>query len=439
MLGIRRFKGNFCKGNRVDLFVNGEEFFPQLQKRIEQAEHEIFIETFILANDKVGELLKEALIDAAKRGVWVSITADSWGSFYLDEEYILDLTEAGIVFQIYDPQPSWYRGRPKLFRRLHRKLAVIDGRYGFIGGINLCHDHMMNFGPGGKQDYAVEVQGPVVKDMRQLCKSYVRDADDQHLAEALDNLNSPPVRGPSEIAFVSRDNRRHRSDIEKAYIDAIHAAKNRVWIANAYFFPGYRLLKALRKAAGRGVDVWIIVQGDPDIPFSLMVARTVYEKMIRSRIKVFEFCDRPLHAKIAIIDNEWSTIGSSNLDPLSLAFNLEANIIVKCQEFNTQLSEKITYLKQRSNSIESNWLKRRRWWLVIKDFLMYHALRHYPAVGGLFPAHLPKIRELKARVETASGDSADENLREEFAKSNSARKVLAAEDYAEVNEVEKTR
>ncbi len=437
MLGIRRFKGNFHKGNRIDLFVNGEEFFPQLQQRIEEAEHEIFIETFILARDKVGESLKEALINAAKRGVWVSVTADSWGSYYLDEDYILELTDAGVVFQIYDPQPSWYRGRPKLFRRLHRKLAIIDGRYGFIGGINLCHDHMMDFGPGGKQDYAVEIQGPVVKDMRQLCKSYVRDADDKHLGAAAKYLDAPPVSGPCEVAFVSRDNRRHRSNIEKAYIDAVREAKDRVWLANAYFFPGYRLLSALRKASRRGVDVRIILQGDPDIPFSLMVARTVYEKMIRAKIQIYEFRDRPLHAKIAVIDDEWSTIGSSNLDPLSLAFNLEANVIVRDARFNSELAGKIEELKSRSTLIEKDWLKRRRWWLLVKDFFMYHLLRHYPTFGGLFPAHFPKIRELKSRFETDKGRTKEEDLREKFPESRHARKVLAAEDYDEADEVEK--
>lgn len=398
MLGIRRFKGKYRQGNKIELFVDGDEFFPQLQHRIENANHEVFIETFILANDKVGIALKDALIKAAQRGVWVSITVDSWGSFYLDKEYINELIAVGVVFQIYDPQPSWYRGRPKLFCRLHRKLAVIDGRYGFIGGINLCGDQIMEFGPKGKRDYAVEIQGSVVKDMRTLCKSYVRDADDKNLRDSQKYIDNPDTSGACEIAFVSRDNYRNRSNIEKAYIDAVRQAKNRVWLANAYFFPGYRLLSALHKAGRRGVDVRVIFQGDPDIPFSLMVARTVYEKMIRSNVKVFEFKARPLHAKIAVVDNEWSTIGSSNLDPLSLAFNLEANVIVKCGVFNASLADKMQALEAQSMRIEKEWLKRRHWWLLVKDFLLYHILRHYPTLGGLFPAHTPKIRTLKTQL-----------------------------------------
>lgn len=433
MLGIRRFKGNFHKGNTIALYVNGEAFFPQLQRRIENAEHEIFVETFILANDKVGAALKDALINAAKRGVWVSVTADSWGSYYLDEDYISELADAGVIFQIYDPQPSWYNGRPKLFRRLHRKLAVIDGRYGFIGGINLCYDHMLEFGPGGKQDYAIEIQGPVVKDMRTLCKSYVRDADDQNLRDSKKYLDNPDASGPCEVAFVSRDNRNNRSNIEKAYIHAVHHAKDRVWLANAYFFPGYRLLRALRKAGRRGVDVRIILQGDPDIPFSMMVARTVYEKMIRSKISIYEFRERPLHAKIAVIDDEWSTIGSSNLDPLSLALNLEANVVVKCRDFNQTLANKIQELEKSSVKIEKDWLKRRRWWLLVKDFFMYHLLRHFPMLGGLFPAHLPKIRKLETRFITDKGRTKEEELREKFPESRHAKKVLAAEDYDEVD------
>ncbi|WP_041521899.1 cardiolipin synthase ClsB [Gilvimarinus agarilyticus] len=436
MFGFREFKGHFCKDNQLRLLINGEEFFPQLLRRIKHAKREILIETFILENDRVGNALKTALIGAAKRGVWVGVTADSWGSHFLNPEYIEELTAAGIVFQIYDPQPEWYNGRPKLFRRLHRKIAVIDATYGFIGGINLCNDHMITSGPEGKQDYSVELQGPIVNELRELCKSYVRDSNDDHLQEFSDKLKNPDRPGNTPMAFVSRDNRRNRSDIEKAYLAGIHEAKERVWIANAYFFPGYRFMRALRKAAKRGVDVRLVLQGDPDIPFALPMARALYDVLLRNGVKIYEYRDRPLHAKIAVIDDEWSTIGSSNLDPLSLAFNLEANIIVRDSQFNAQLAEQIEMLEHHSTEIESDWVKHRRWYYLVKDFFMYHSLRHFPTFAGLFPAHTPKIRELKSHFETGEGRTRDADLHRQYPESKNARRITSKQDYDTNAEIE---
>ncbi|BFM22453.1 cardiolipin synthase ClsB [Gilvimarinus japonicus] len=436
MFGFREFKGHFCQNNRLQLLVNGEEFFPQLLRRIKHAKREILLETFILEDDRIGDALKTALIGAAKRGVWVSVTADSWGSHFLNPEYIEELADAGIIFQIYDPQPEWYNGRPKLFRRLHRKLAVIDATYGFIGGINMCNDHMISSGPEGKQDYSVELEGPIVNELRDLCKSYVRDAKDEHLHEFVEKLKSPDKPGTTPMAFVSRDNRRNRSDIEKAYLAGIHEAKERVWIANAYFFPGYRFMRALRKAAKRGVDVRLVLQGDPDIPFALPMARALYDVLLRNGVKIYEYRDRPLHAKIAVIDDEWSTIGSSNLDPLSLAFNLEANIIVRDRTFNGQLADQIEALEQNSTKIENDWVKRRRWYYLVKDFFMYHSLRHFPTFAGLFPAHTPKIRELKRAFETGEGRTRDADLRRQYPESKHARRVTRKQDYDTNTEIE---
>ncbi|WP_049723101.1 cardiolipin synthase ClsB [Gilvimarinus polysaccharolyticus] len=436
MFGIRQFKGHFCDSNRLQLLINGEEFFPQLLRRIKHAKREIFIETFILEDDRIGNALKNALVAAAQRGVWVSVTADSWGSHYLNSEYIEQLTAAGIVFQIYDPQPEWYSGRPKLFRRLHRKLAVIDATYGFIGGINMCNDHMISSGPEGKQDYSVELEGPIVNELRELCKSYVRDAKDEHLQELVTQLSAPAKPGTTPMAFVSRDNRRNRSDIEKAYLAGIREAKNRVWIANAYFFPGYRFIRALRKAAKRGVDVRLVLQGDPDIPFALPMARALYDVLVRNGVKIYEYSDRPLHAKIAIIDDQWSTIGSSNLDPLSLAFNLEANIIVRDQTFNGQLADQISELEKNSRKIESDWLERRHWYYLVKDFFMYHSLRHFPTFAGLFPAHTPKIRELKRDFDTGDGRTPNASLRRQYPESKHARRVTRKQDYDNIADIE---
>lgn len=432
MFNFYRGKRRFEEGNRITLLENGEVFFPQLLRRIRQAEKEIFLETFILTNDRVGRALCKALIAAAKRGVWISMTADSYGSFFLDNDYIQSLTDAGAVFQIFDPQPRWFNSRPKLFRRLHRKLVVIDNRYAFIGGINFCHEHMTEYGSAAKQDYAAEIEGPVVPHIRQLCKAYVKDASDAHLANL--RYRHPKKAGDATIAFVARDNTHNRNDIEKAYLLGIRRARNRIYIANAYFFPSFRMLRALRQAARRGVEVVVILQGEPDIPLALRAARCLYDELIGDGIKVYEYLERPLHAKIALIDDNWSTIGSSNLDPLSLALNLEANVVVMDATFNNQLFQEMRKLIKASRLIEHKWLERRSWVHLAKNFFSYHLMRHWPSLQGWFPAHTPVIREIKTRFDLEDNSRRERALNRRHPEANKVRKVIK-KDYQQLSEV----
>ncbi len=396
MFGYKGGK-SYIPGNQIRLLRNGDEFFPQLVRRIRNARHEIYLETFILEDDRVGRLLQKALVGAARRGVWISITADSYGSFFLPEAFIEALTDAGVVFQIFDPQPGWVKWRPKVFRRLHRKLAVIDGQYAFIGGINLSYEHVLVSSDKAKKDFAAEIQGPVVKNIRELCKSNVPVASNMRLGADFSRVHASEPVGETAISIVGRDNSRHRTEIEKAYLAGIRNARHKITIANAYFFPGYRLMRALRKAARRGVEVRLVLQGNPDIPFALKAARCLYQKLTTCKIKVYEYTERPLHAKVATIDDTWSTIGSSNLDPWSLSFNLEANIFVEDAAFNQALTAEIDQLIEQSRLIEQDWVQRKSGWFLLKGTLTYHLLRSLPNLIQWIPESKLRIRQIKAR------------------------------------------
>lgn len=432
-----RYQGDkkITRGNAVKLLKDGDEFFPQVVRRIRQAKHEIFVETFILANDRVGGLIQKALLKAAKRGVWVSVTADSYGSFYLDDDYIRTLTDAGIIFQIYDPQPKFFDKRPKAFRCLHRKLVVVDGQCAFIGGINLTDEHVTTMSEAAKRDFAIEVVGPVVRDIRRLCQSYVREAKDESWLPQIRVQPHPQADSSCDVAFVSRDNKRNRSEIEKAYVAQIHAAKHRVVIANAYFFPGYRVMRALKKAAKRGVRVDLILQGNPDIPFALPAARCLYETLTKDGVNVHEYIERPLHAKIAVIDDEWSTIGSSNLDPWSLSMNLEANVFVRSKTLNRQIMESMQALMAQSRLVQYESVQRRDWWCRVRNTVTYHGLRHLPNLISWVPNHHPKIREIRSQFTTENGESLDPQLRHNFPESGNARRVIYKRDYSDASEV----
>jgi cardiolipin synthase len=198
--------------------------------------------------------------------------------------------------------------------------------------------------------------------------------------------------GSAETMFVTRDNTEHTADIERHYRIAIRAARRRIVIANAYFFPGYRLLHQLRRAARRGVDVCLILQGQPDMPIVKIGAGMLHHHLLRAGVRIFEYCERPMHTKVALTDDEWSTVGSSNLDPLSLALNLEANLVIRDRGFNRQLSERLDHLMQHNcKELHADQLNEPRWWLLIRSFFVFHLLRRFPAWAGWLPAHVPKL------------------------------------------------
>ena len=405
-------------GNRITLLENGDAYFPRVFACIAAAQREVLLETFILFEDKVGRALQAALLTAARRGVQIDVTVDGYGSPDLSPAFISALTQAGVRVHVFDPSPRLCGYRPNLFRRMHRKIVVIDGTRAFVGGINYAEDHLADFGPGAKQDYAVEIEGPLVAHIRHFVRTQLmigqRNPPSQRrrLFERGPDTRAesmPPVAGDSEALLVTRDNREHKNDIERHYRIAIRSARSRVFIASAYFFPGYRLLTQLRRAARRGADVRLILQGAPDMPIAKTAAGLLYHHLLAAGVKVYEYCERPLHGKVALTDDEWSTVGSSNLDPLSLSFNLEANIIIKDRAFNQHLRQHLEQLMQNScKQVQASDLAGGGLWLQVRSFFVFHLLRHYPAWFGWLPAHTPRLTPAEKLPAPAGSDHVDE-------------------------------
>ncbi|WP_343633283.1 cardiolipin synthase ClsB [Roseateles sp.] len=386
-------------GNRIELLENGEEFFPAVFSAIEAARDEVLIETFILFEDKVGLALRDVLIDAARRGVRVDITVDGFGSPELSEVFVRGLTDAGVRLHVFDPPPKLSR-RLRPFRRLHRKIAVIDGSIGFIGGINFSADHLLDFGPEAKQDYAVRVRGPAVAQLRRTAQSLTAPVDGawhrwRHRDEGKPTPTSMhPTPGHAKAVVVTRDNHKHRDDIERMYRLALHAAQREVIIANAYFFPGFLLLRSMQRAAKRGVAVHLVLQGQPDIPWARWAASMVYGQLMRAGVHIHEYCDRPMHSKVALVDEAWATVGSSNLDPLSLSLNLEANLIIEDREFNAALRDKLLPLMRDSCKrlrVEDTAVKR-WWWRLGVGALVFHVMRHFPRWLARLPVQTQRVQ-----------------------------------------------
>ncbi|CAM4108358.1 cardiolipin synthase ClsB [Bordetella tumulicola] len=381
------------QGNTVRLLENGEEFFPRVFDAIRAAHTEILLETFILFDDKVGQELRQVLIDAARRGVEIDLTVDGYGSDCLDDAFIAGLTEAGVRFHIFDPRPRMLGFRVNALRRMHRKVTVVDEKIAFVGGINYSEDHLGDFGPEAKQDYAAELHGPIVEDIRHFAYAAVHGGQERRLGRRLKTSHGP--QGQGAALFLTRDNDRHHNDIERSYRAGFRIARHDIIVANAYFFPGYRLLRDLRNAARRGVCVRLILQGEPDMPIAKLAARTLYDYLLSAGVMIYEYCERPLHSKVACIDDEWATIGSSNLDPLSLALNMEANVVTRDGAFTAELRASLEKLIQGHcrRIMPRHGVKRvlRRLWFGVA---IYHVLRHFPAWAAMLPsgrAHLQSI------------------------------------------------
>ena len=404
----------WVSGNRFTLLINGEDFFPRVFDCIAAAEREVVVETFILFDDKVGQGLHAALLKAVARGAQVDLTIDGFGSPDLSHAFISSLTSAGVRVHVFDPSPRLWGYRTNLFRRMHRKIVVVDGQRAFVGGINYSADHLADFGSEAKQDYAVEIEGPLTAEISDFAQTQLRIGQryqPTRRGRPTSRASDQPLAaiGGADALFVTRDNREHKNDIERHYRIAIRGARQRIIIANAYFFPGYRLLRQLRKAARRGVDVRLILQGEPDMPIVKTAASMLYHHLLGAGVKIYEYCERPLHGKVALTDEEWSTVGSSNLDPLSLSLNLEANVIIKDRDFNQMLGQHLEQLMENScKQIQASDVVASGLWVNLRSFLLFHLLRRYPAWFRWLPAHQPQLTPADQVLRSAGANRVNE-------------------------------
>ncbi len=341
---------DFIGGNHLQLLRNGAEYFPALEKAIAQARDFIFIQTYIYAQDSVGVSIGNALMAAASRGVATHLLVDGFGSKELAPVFVAKLEEAGVQVMFYRPKISPWTFKKNRLRRLHHKIAVIDGKVGFVGGINIIDDFdVPNHAPNNvppRIDYAVRIEGkllPIISSSAQKLwrrMAWLRMRKEKALgAPTIMPHTQTPIKskkGGIQAAFVLRDNVLHRRDIEDAYLTAINNAKDEIIIANAYFVPGRKFRKALLAAAARSVRVQLLLQGRLEY-FLMFATHAFYGEFLKNGIEIFEYRKSFMHSKVAVIDGFWATVGSSNIDPFSLLLAREANIVVQDASFASEL------------------------------------------------------------------------------------------------------
>ena len=386
-------------GHQLQLLQGGEAFFPALIEAIDASVHEVRMETYIFNAEGSGALVAAALERAALRGVVVNLVMDGVGTPALDQHWRSRFQAAGVVWRIFAPMGRFGLLIPSRWRRLHRKLCVVDGQVAFCGGVNVLDDFFdPNHGALSlpRLDFSVRVTGPLVQEVHAVLAQFwwrlqaVRTAQQIDLratwqalhqagAQALAVQSPEPARAGaagSRAALLLRDNLRHRTQIERAYRKAIGEATQEIIIANAYFLPGRKLRSSLIHAARRGVRVRLLLQGRYEYFMQYHAARPVYGVLLAAGVEIHEYSVSFLHAKVAVIDSRWATVGSSNLDPLSLLLAREANVVVEdpafARELRTQLEQAI---EQGGVRVDPKTYADRSWRLRLLDRVAFGLMR----------------------------------------------------------------
>ncbi len=374
----------FLPNNQITLLRGGEEYFPALVTAIENANQIIYLQTYIYELDEAGISIGSALKQAAHKGVAINILLDGFGCKDMLRTYLKELENAGVQVLFYRPKVSPWTLKKNRLRRMHRKIAVVDNKIAFVGGINIIDDYNVPDNTPPRIDYAVRIEGTLLPSIassvqklwRRISLSHLKTENTKKKISA--NKAELTAKKGVDAAFVLRDNLIHRRDIENAYLSAINTAKSEIIIANAYFVPGRRFRQALLRATKRGVKVELLLQGRMEY-FLMFATHAFYSLFLKNGIEIYEYRKSYMHCKVAVIDGRWATVGSSNIDPFSMLLAREANIIVQDTAFANELRTEIhNSIREGAHHVsaqewlQGNLLKRFLSWLtygVVRIFL----------------------------------------------------------------------
>lgn len=344
--------------HRLAVLKDGGQTFPAMLAAIESATRSICLEAYIFRSDRTGTLFVEALAARARKGVEVSLLYDAWGSSVASAT-LETLHAAGARTLAFHALRFAGRARAvigRMTRRDHKKTLVVDSRVGFTGGINICDDYAPLHGPGWR-DTHLRVEGPAVAELERCFLHTWRRGGGSPVDPALHVIDGRSR--DDRVTILTSDHRRGRISIREAYRRAITHAREKILITNAYFLPEIRMLRALVAAARRGVDVRVMIPGTSDVLAVVYASRAIYDFLLGGGVRMFEWKGRVLHAKTAVIDGQWSTVGSSNLDHQSLRMNLEVNALVRDQGFSRALERMFEDdLRHCDEIVPERWMRR---------------------------------------------------------------------------------
>lgn len=382
-----RSTGSFSRKNIVSIVRSGEPFFTQLKILLDNASHSIHFQTYIFSADNTGKEVAAWLMAAARRGVSVHLMADGYASRALPKELIQQFREAGVRFRFFEPLfrgPDFYFGR-----RLHHKVVVVDERYGIVSGSNIADRYNDLPGQPSWYDMALLVEGDAVLELYDIClKIWERDTSRKNLLRKKlhDIFNYISAEDAVGVRVLQNDWVRRKLEIYFSYHKLFKHAKKSITIVCSYFLPGLSLRNRLSKAVKRGVDVRVVLANTSDVALTKHAERYLYRWMLRNGIKVYEYLPSVLHAKMAVVDDEFLTVGSYNLNDLSAKASVELNLLVKDNELAKEMKDEIeTVITNQCMPIDAKHFPLKLFSLrQLWQFFCYHALRFLLTIGTFY-------------------------------------------------------
>ncbi len=367
---------DFSSGHYIELLRSGEEFFAANVRAIGQAKHFIHLQTYILDEDETGLHIIDALEKAARKGVRVYLLLDAYGTKYLSGDLMKRIEEAGILFRFFSP--AFITKGFQLSLRLHHKVLLVDGETAIIGGMNIADRYRGS--PAKKEwlDFALLVKGPecihVNAIVRRLWnKTFISKAEKSN--EIVHNIK--PWSDNIKVRVTENNWYRNKIEILRSYRAVFKHAQERIILFSGYFLPGRLERKLLRQASSRGVDISIVLAAESDAPIFKRATWFLYDFILRNNIRIYEYLPSNLHAKVATVDDKWSTVGSYNLNHISDYGSIEMNVEVLDEGFTSQFEKtllKIIRNDCRQVTIE-DYLKRKTIFVQVSGWISYQMIR----------------------------------------------------------------
>ncbi len=357
--------------NHYEWLDGGQVYFGKLIDLISQAENSIHFQLYRFEDDLIGLRVQQIFLDAADRGVDISIVVDGYGSKNISRDFIDRFKAHGIRFMIFSPIN--FHVPFMMGRRLHHKFLLVDNRKALIGGINVADEYHGTKHLRPWLDFAILLEGPVCYEL----KSFADDILNKTIS--FSSSRKKNIEGGG-VAIHQNDILRRKMHIRRSYYENIYTAKRSITIVAAYFIPRYKLLQLLFKAARKGVEVRLVLPALSDTHLYEMAVKHFYSRLLKHQIKIFEYESTILHAKVAVIDDEWATIGSYNLNDLSDLLSTELNVAVRDKEFAAGFAKRLNEIIEKecvevepTQYLEASWFNRMRWRFYYRVYV--HSIR----------------------------------------------------------------
>jgi cardiolipin synthase len=341
-------ESNFSSGNKVVLMRGGKSYFDAAIELIENAREIIHLQTYIFAQDDTGQAIVRALIVAARRKVQVYLLVDGYGSQHLESFFIRSLEEEGIHFRFFEPL---FKSKYHYFgRRLHHKILAVDSCYALVGGINISNNYNDFPGKAAWLDFALRVEGPVVEEISVLCSKTWNGfakvfAKKMEVRKQL--CSDTAAKGQSFVRMRRNDWVRGKNQVSKSYQEIFTGAKSEILIVCSYFLPGNKFRSLISEAVKRNVKVKLVLAGRSDVGVAKQAERHIYRWLLEQGVELFEYKPNVLHAKMAIADGQWMTLGSYNVNNISALASIELNLDVRDPAFVQTAKQSVESIIER--------------------------------------------------------------------------------------------